>query len=163
MIAIVSDTHRNEGHGLAGRTLEAVREASVVVHAGDFTAAPVLDAFTAESARLEAVYGNNDDGEIRDRLPARRTFAAEGHLIVAVHGHEHGETALSLLGREADADLVVFGHSHRPEVIEANGVTLLNPGSHAQPRGYRAAHAEIEGDRGRLVAPDGDRIEEFRV
>ena len=163
MIVIVSDTHRRQGHGLEGRTLEAVREAAVVVHAGDFTTETVLDAFGEASDRLEAVSGNNDDAATRERLPTRLTVEAEGVRMVVVHGHEHSETALSLLGREVDADVVVFGHSHRPGVTEADGVTLLNPGSHAQPRGFRPAHAEIEAGHGRLVEPDGTLLDTFEV
>ncbi len=46
--------------------------------------------------------------------------------------------------------------SHRPTFDGTGEVTLLNPGSHAQPRGHRTAHAELEpmtdgGVRGRLV------------
>jgi hypothetical protein len=44
---------------------------------------------------------------------------------------------------------------------------VLNPGSHAQPRRYRPAHAELETDgdgvAGRLVAPAGTVFEEFRL
>ena len=163
MIAVVSDTHRQEGHGLTGRTLEAVREATVVVHAGDFTTGPVLDAFRDVSHRLEAVHGNNDDAVVCRVLPARRTFEAEGLSVTVVHGHEHGDTALSMLGREEEADVVVSGHSHRPGVVDTGDVTLLNPGSHAQPRGFRPAHAELDDGRGRLIEPDGTLIEAFEV
>jgi predicted phosphodiesterase len=64
--------------------------------------------------------------------------------------------------------VVVFGHSHRPTVVESDaGPLLLNPGSHAEPRGHRTAHAELEptesGLVGRLVTPDGNLIESFSV
>ncbi len=167
MLTVLGDTHRREGHGLAARTLEAVRTADVVAHAGDFTTAAVHAALADECARLCAVAGNNDDPELRERLPARATFEAEGLAVVLVHGHEHSAEALSLLGREAGADLVVSGHSHRPGVERAAGRTLLSPGSHADPRWYRPAHAELEraGDvvRGRLVEPEGTVFERFEV
>lgn len=167
MIAVVSDTHSREGHRLTGRTLDAVREAEFVVHAGDFMTEPVLDAFLAEAGAFAGVTGNNDTPGVRDRLPPRRVAESEGVRLVVVHGHEHSQTALSLLGRQEGADIVVFGHSHRPGVHDADGVTLLNPGSHAEPRQYRAAHAELEREggriEGRLVAPAGDVFERFRV
>ncbi len=167
MLTVVSDTHSREGRRLAGRTREAVREADAVIHAGDFTTEPVLDAFQAEADRLYGVVGNNDPPGVHDRLPAERVVEHEGVRLVVVHGHEHTDTALSLLGQQEAADLVVFGHSHRPGVYQGDGVTLLNPGSHAQPRRYRPAHAELEpgGDtvRGRLVDPDGTVFEEFTV
>jgi len=155
VIAILSDTHREEGHGLTGRTREAVLEADRLVHAGDFTTPDVYEAFRADASRIEAVHGNRDGPTLRERLPAKRVFAYGDARIIVVHGHEHGETALSLLGRAEAADLVVFGHSHRPTIVEAGGVTLLNPGSHADPRGNPAAHAE-------LTATDGDLVVRLR-
>jgi len=167
MLTVVSDTHSREGHRLTGRTLDAVRDAEFVVHAGDFLTESVLDAFLAEAGAFAGVTGNNDTPAVRDRLPAQRVVESEGVRLVVVHGHEHSETALSLLGRQEDADVVVFGHSHRPGVHDADGTVLLNPGSHAQPRQYRPAHAEIERDEGgivgRLVEPAGTVFERFRV
>ncbi|QHS17005.1 metallophosphoesterase [Halopenitus persicus] len=169
MLTVVSDTHSTDGHRLTGRTLTAVREADVVIHAGDFHREPVLDAFAAEAATLRAVSGNNADAAIRDRLPEARTVEYAGVRFAVTHTERGGRTALALFGRERAADVVVFGHSHRPTVAEAGDVTLVNPGSHAQPRGNRAAHAEFEsvdGDgvlEGRLVTPEGDVFERFRV
>lgn len=183
MLTVVSDTHATRDHDLAGRTLEAVRAADLVVHAGDFVAEPVLDAFEAEADRLRGVHGNNDDDAVRDRLPEVRTLEYAGVRFAVVHTRRGGDTELGMLGRERDADAVLFGHSHRPRFDDSGPVALLNPGSHAQPRGYRAAHAELDpasdgadagaeadgdgdaraGVRGRLVSPDGDVFERFRI
>lgn len=167
MLVVLGDTHRDEGYGLEGRTLEAVRAADVVAHTGDFTTAAAYEAFEAVCAELHAVAGNNDDAELRASLPSRATLDAAGLVLVLVHGHEHTVQALSLLGREAGADLVCVGHSHKPGVERAAGCTLLNPGSHAQPRQFRPAHAELQpgpdGVDGRLVTPDGTILETFRV
>lgn len=167
MLAVLGDTHRGAGHGLEGRTRAAIRAADAVAHTGDFTSPAVHDALAAECDRLHAVAGNNDDPALASRLPARTVFDAEGLTIALVHGHDHSAQALSLLGRAAGADLVAFGHSHRPEVQATAEVTLLNPGSHAAPRGHRPAHAELEAASGRvdgrLVEPDGTVVETFSV
>lgn len=167
MFVVLGDTHRQAGHGLEGRAREAVRAADAVAHTGDFTTAAVYDAIAAECERLHAVAGNNDEPALADRLPSRAVFGVEGSTVAMVHGHEHSTEALSLLGREAGADLVVFGHSHRPGVESTPAVTLLNPGSHADPRWYRPAHAELErgadGLEGRLVDPDGTVFETFSI
>jgi hypothetical protein len=160
MLVVVSDTHARTDHRLAGRTLEAVRAADLVVHAGDFNREPVLDAFLDVSTEFLGVYGNTDDAAIRDRLPPARNFTYRGVEFAVTHTREGGPTALSLFGRERDADVVVFGHSHRPTLDASGPVALLNPGSHAQPRGNRPGHAEIDavadGLRCRLVTPDGE-------
>ncbi|MFC7156541.1 metallophosphoesterase [Halomarina halobia] len=165
MIAVLSDTHGRDGHRLDGRTLEAVREADLVCHAGDFLTESVLDAFEAESAAFVGVVGNNDAPGVRERLPRTRTVEFEGVRIAMAHGHEHTETALALFGRQENADLVVVGHSHRPEFGYLGTVPLLNPGSHADPRWYEPAHAELELDplRGQLVRPNGTVIDGFEM
>ena len=165
MLTVVSDTHSTGGHRLEGRTLEAVRDAEMVVHAGDFMTDPVLDAFEAEAAAFRGVYGNNDDSAIRERLPEARTVEYEGVRFAVTHTVRGGTTALTLFGKERAADAVIFGHSHRPTVDLTGEIALINPGSHAQPRGHRPAHAELEpvagGLRGRLVTPEGEAFETF--
>lgn len=166
MITVVSDTHGTDGHRLEGRTLEAVREAELVVHAGDLTTEAVLDAFEAEtSGEFVAVYGNNDGPAVRERLSEVERVEHAGLTLVVAHGHEHDGTALQYLGRQEGADAVVVGHSHRPGVDRSGAVAVVNPGSHADPRWHRPAHVELEPTReglsGRLVAPDGEVFREF--
>lgn len=168
MLTVVSDTHSTDSHRLTGRTLDAVREADVVAHVGDFMRESVLDDFERESTRLFGVVGNNDDAGIRARLPEARNFTYGGLTFSMTHTRRGGATALSIFGRQHGADVVLFGHSHRPTYELAGDVVLLNPGSHAQPRGYRAAHAELEalpygGVEGRLVTVDGEVFESFEI
>ena len=167
MLTVVSDTHSTDTHRLSGRTLEAVRDAEVVVHAGDFMRESVLDDFEREASRLLGVTGNNDGAALRRRLPEARTLTFGGCTFAVTHTRRGGPTALSLFGRQRDADVVLFGHSHRPTYDPGGDVVLVNPGSHAQPRGNRAAHAEFEargtGVSGRLVTVDGEVFEEFTI
>lgn len=167
MLTLVSDTHSTDGHKLRGRTLEAVRNADLVIHAGDFMRASVLDAFEREATKFCGVSGNNDDSEITDRLPKARTVEYEGIRFAVTHTVRGGNTALTLFGQEREADAVIFGHSHRPTVELSGPIPLLNPGSHAQPRGYRKAHAELDpvedGLQGRLMTPGGETLETFTV
>lgn len=183
MLTVCSDTHGTEGARLTGRTREAVEAADVVIHAGDFTTATVLDEFRDRAARLVAVHGNADTPAVQDRLPDAATTTYGGVRIAVTHTQRGGTTALSLFGRQRGAALVVSGHTHRPTVDSpANAPTLLNPGSYADPRGNRAAHAElwapgeeavpdtyqqdIESDTalvGALRSPDGERLGQIHV
>jgi putative phosphoesterase len=172
MLVVLSDTHGRDDARLTGRTREAVHGADAVVHAGDFLTERVLDAFHDAAARLHAVYGNNDPPAVRDRVPARRVFDYGGVRFAVVHGHEHTDQALSFMAREVGADCVVVGHSHRPGIRRAGAVPVLNPGSHADPRRYEPAHAELVANdgngeepllAGRLLRPDGTLLEEFEI
>lgn len=175
MLAVLSDTHGRDGPRLEGRTATAVDEADLVIHAGDFVTADVLEAFEA-CCDLRAVHGNNDPPAVRDRVPGERLVEWAGLRIAVAHGHDHSETALAMLGRQSGADLVVFGHSHDPGYVDGvpagtlgGPLPMLNPGSHADPRWNRPGHAELEWDddagvaRGRLVEPDGEVFERFTL
>jgi len=167
VLVVISDTHATEGHGLAGRTLEAVREAALVVHAGDFTTTAAYEAHREAAPDLLAVHGNADEPALRQRLPAARTVAALGLRIAVTHRRDGGATGLAMFGRSRGADVVVSGHTHRPSVTDAGDVLLVNPGSHARPRGNRPGHAELRradgGVVGELREPDGTLVDSFRV
>jgi hypothetical protein len=182
MLVVCSDTHGIDDPRLSGRTRDAVAAADLVVHAGDFTTPAVLDGFRAVASRLVAVHGNADTAAVRSRLPSAVSTTYAGVPIAVTHTERGGVTALSLFGRQRGAALVVSGHTHRPTVhAPEGGPTLLNPGSHADPRGNRAAHAELwapgdddvpdslrGGDTaaglvGVVRTPDGDVIDRINV
>jgi putative phosphoesterase len=167
VLAVLSDTHGRDDPRLSGRTAEAVETAETIIHAGDLTTIDVLESLKSRGV-VHAVAGNNDPPAVRDRLPDDRIVEWAGLRIVVAHGHQRTDTALSMFGRQASADLVVVGHSHAPEFRDGI-VPMLNPGSHADPRWNRPSHAELEWDahenraRGRLVEPAGTTFETFVV
>ena len=81
---------------------------------------------------LNAVRGNCD---LRSTQPLVLSAVVAGLRIYAVHGHRHEvkyDEMLRELCREAlraDADVVLFGHTHIPVLEEHLGMTVLNPGS----------------------------------
>lgn len=168
VLVAIGDTHGTDGHRLEGATLTAVREADVVIHTGDFTTAAVLDAHEAEAAEFAGVIGNNDDRRVRERLPETRVVEALDRRFVVAHGDGRDDTSLSLLARQEDADAIVVGHSHMPGVSAIDGLPVINPGSHADPRWYRPAFARIEctGEvevSVTLETPDGESFETATV
>ncbi|ELY56435.1 metallophosphoesterase [Natronolimnohabitans innermongolicus] len=169
MIVIFSDTHSASGHELEGAALEAAREADTVIHAGDFTSTAALEAFQRECDVLHAVHGNADSAAVRDRLPTARVVEAGGVRLAVTHRRDGGQTGLAMFGRSRGADVVVSGHTHRPTAIETADVLLLNPGSHADPRGNRPGFAVLEerangdGLEGEIRTPTGTVLESFEL
>lgn len=149
-LLVVSDTHvPKRARDLPPILWAQVGEADVVVHAGDWVDVGLLDRLEAQARRLVAVYGNNDHGALRDRLPEIARVEIEGLRLGVVH-----ETGAAQ-GRERrcserfpDLDVLVFGHSHIPwDTTTSTGLRLLNPGSptdrRRQPFGtYLTATAE---------------------
>jgi putative phosphoesterase len=167
VLVVLSDTHETDGTGLVGAAAEALDDAELVLHAGDFTTEAVLDAFHDRAADLRAVHGNRDSDGVTERLPTAATIEYAGVRIAGTHRQRGGATGLAMFGRERGADLVVSGHTHRPVVDQEGTVTLLNPGSHADPRGAKQSFAVLEptdtGLGGRLVTVDGETFDRFTV
>lgn len=167
MIVVLSDTHAREPPVLTEPIRTAIAEADAVIHAGDFVREPVLEAFIDRSETVYAVCGNVDDDAIRRRLPRERTLEVDGFSIVVVHTVRGGQTGLATLGREREVDLVISGHTHDPGYVWTGSLGLLNPGSHARPRGNRPAYAELTVTdgclEGVLKEPDGTPFERFEI
>lgn len=143
MLVILADTHAEDALELSPAFAELVSSASLVAHAGDFTTEAVLDEFEDVAEEFVAVAGNSDSPAVTQRLPEWRTFTYGGQQFLLTHGHRHDETSLSLLARQEGADVVVVGHTHRAGVDHVGDVLVVNPGSHADPRGREATVAVV--------------------
>ena len=118
-VGVVSDTHgllRPEVPGL-------LAGCDVILHAGDVGSEEVL-ARLGEVAPVTAVRGNVDV----DGAPGRLPEAVEGDLDGLAFRMAHLRD--DALAAATDAlRLVVFGHSHRPEIGWHGECLLLNPGA----------------------------------
>ena len=88
--------------------------------------------------RAYSVAGNCD---FQRSYPAEGLAPFEGRLIFYTHGHLYGVAMgpeqLQLTGENRGADIVLFGHTHRPLIVpgERDWPAALNPGSCSRPRG----------------------------
>ncbi|MDT0278107.1 metallophosphoesterase family protein [Blastococcus goldschmidtiae] len=131
-LVFTSDTHvPRRARDLPRPLWDAIASADVVVHAGDWVDDALLDLFEQRSRRLVAVYGNNDHGVLRERLPEVARAEIEGLRFAVVHetGDAKGREA-RCAARFPDDDVLVFGHSHIPwDTTAPTGLRLINPGS----------------------------------
>ncbi len=110
---------------------QAVESADVVIHAGDWVDASLLDEIEARATQLVGVYGNNDGPELRRRLPEVARATIGGVRVVVIHetGAAKGRDE-RCAAQFPDDDVLVFGHSHIPwDTTAPSGLRLLNPGS----------------------------------
>jgi putative phosphoesterase len=127
-IGVVSDTH---SHDLPKQMMDDFRGVDLIVHVGDFCSGEDLKALKKIN-KVRAVFGNMDGLEIRQALPERDVFEAEGMKVGLYHGQGSPERVLNFVKKEFKKDkidVVIFGHSHYPfnEVID--DVLYFNPGS----------------------------------
>ena len=142
LIGLISDTH-----GLMRESaLAALRGADLILHAGDVGPLDVLDALRG-LAPVNAVYGNVDEPGHRD-LPASFETELLGQRIHMSHGHELGSPTPEALVARYDADILIYGHTHRALVKELRGTLVINPGAAG------AARFKLEPSVALLSLPD---------
>ena len=126
-VGLISDTHGL----LRPEALDALAGVDVIIHGGDIGGREVLERLAA-LAPVHAVRGNNDEGPWARKLPATLMLGLAGVGIQVVHDVKE----LSVASGADRPHVVVSGHSHKPSVIEREGVLFVNPGS-AGPRRFK--------------------------
>ncbi|HLH69466.1 MAG TPA: metallophosphoesterase family protein [Candidatus Dormibacteraeota bacterium] len=147
-IGVVADTHCPEFlDELPPRLLTGLRDVDLIVHAGDVGGDATLDRLRA-IAPVEAVRGDHD-GHLQ-HLPLVRQLSVGGRTIAIIHGNRSHliEEPVTLLGtlslgrvwpdaglqdwlcrRFPEADVIVYGHTHRARADLVKGKLLFNPGA----------------------------------
>ena len=124
-LGIISDTHGL----LRPEVLEVFSGVDLILHAGDI-GSPELLAELEALAPVRAVWGNTDGFDIRRLVPEVIEMRLEGFDFLVVHGHQLGSpTPEALHDRWPDAEIVIYGHTHRPLLVTVDQVvTVMNPG-----------------------------------
>jgi hypothetical protein len=153
-LGVISDTHGL----LRPEVFQAFREVDHILHAGDVGPESLLEELET-IAPVTAVYGNTDGRELRGLLPEVARLELDGFNIVVTHGDRFGVPTPDKLHAEfPEAEIIVFGHTHRPLLTLVDVVvTVMNPGG-AGPRRFDLPASvgilELEAGippRGRLV------------
>lgn len=140
-ILVVSDTHGN-----IEPIYENVKDENLdlIIHLGDnwkdgFKLSEMLN------TKISYVMGNCD--YLYGEVDEEKLIEINGKRIFFTHGHRYGVkmnlTSLFYRGKELDADLVLYGHTHIPYLNESEGMIILNPGSPSLPRGRSSASYSI--------------------
>ena len=140
-VVVLSDTHApRRWRRCPAAVADQLRGADLVLHAGDVCTADVLEELAAY-APVRAVLGNNDGPDVAAwGAPETLELDVAGLRVGMVHdsGPATGRVR-RLRTRFPECDLVVFGHSHIPMDVSADGFRILNPGSptdrRSQPHG----------------------------
>ena len=145
-IGVISDTHARTVAEIPARTLTMLAEVDLIVHAGDFTEKAVLDGLK-KMAEVKAVCGNMDSGELKRTLPQKELFAVNGKMIGLVHG-SGGPWGIADRIRQtfAEADIIIFGHSHVTCNRYLQGSLLFNPGRARDSLGMLTINDEIKAE-----------------
>lgn len=149
-IAVISDSHYDASSiKLVKKYLSGV---DVLIHCGD----GVEDTKLLEKDFNGEIYSVRGNCDISNKYPNERILDFMGTKIFVTHGHMYNVKAeynsIFYKGKEAEADIVLFGHSHRAMISNLESMTLMNPGSVTLPfGGVKKTMGFIELTKGKIL------------
>ena len=117
LIGIISDTH-----GLLRQEVKnELKNVDMIIHAGDIDRESLLDELKEIPSSLTVVRGNADK-EWAEHLPESAWMEILGNKIFVIHNK--GKISEDV----GDADIIIYGHTHKYSLVEKNGQIWFNPG-----------------------------------
>ncbi len=134
----------SDSHGSNEDMINVIKQyagqVSAVFHMGDIQGAEgLLQNAASEIGCLAYIVRGNCDRN--PDLKEANVIGFAGKRIALCHGHRFGGygdpdmDSLRYFGEENNADVVLFGHTHKPFCEKFGEVLICNPGSISQPRG----------------------------
>ncbi len=148
-IGVISDTHGN--FSLAAKAINLWGQIDYLLHAGDGKNEALALGKLAKCP-VWAVAGNTDSVT----FPQTELIEIGGIKILLLHGYQlppaYREERLADLALKEKAEIVVYGHTHKPYNNYHRGVLVFNPGSPFRPRGSKPSCGLIEIDGKNITA-----------
>jgi hypothetical protein len=129
ILGILSDTHDNIPKIIKAVEFFNSKKVDFVFHAGDFVAPFTIDRMNGLACEWRGVFGNNDGeknglkakSKGRIRHPPLR-IKLKGRNVALVHDIKSLDLA------KDGSDIIIFGHTHKPEVVLRPRRLIVNPG-----------------------------------
>lgn len=145
-IVVFSDSHGNTE--LMVQTIQKEKP-DLVLHLGDVCRDIEAVSQQFYTLAVQNVCGNCDGFT---ETPDQRILQVEGRRILMTHGHRYhvksGYGAARYAALEAQADILLFGHTHVPFCQQVEGLWMMNPGS---CQGWGASYGVILLEKETLV------------
>ncbi len=132
-IGIISDTHDNLPKIKEAVEMFNQEKVQLVLHAGDYTSPFTSREFKNLNSPLKGVFGNNDG----DKLLLQKYFVGIGEISSETYLTNLNQVSLIMLHKDelvdslAESqkyDLIVYGHTHRPDLRRIGKTLIINPG-----------------------------------
>lgn len=131
LIGILSDTHDDVINIKKAVDFFNNKRVCHVLHAGDIISPFTFEIFRELKSPFSAVFGNNDG----DKLLLKSRFNGAVHnqpFITTIQKRKivvlHEPDLVNALGESGLFDLIIYGHTHKPEIRMINRAIIVNPG-----------------------------------
>lgn len=120
IIGLISDTHGL----LREEAINNLKDCNLILHAGDIGKNYVIERLE-KIAKTEAILGNVDINIGNPILPNEKNLEVMDKRVYLIHDI----SKISIDLKSENIDIVVYGHSHKRDIYEKDGVLYINPGS----------------------------------
>ncbi|MFX1345309.1 MAG: YfcE family phosphodiesterase [Promethearchaeota archaeon] len=133
-IVILGDTHLRDFKDFPRDMLKEIEDSDWVIHVGDYISLDVLNGLrNLKGENFKGVYGNADPKYIIDNVPSIEILEISGKLIGITHPATGGpieiiKSEVLDIFKDKKVDIIVYGHTHEPEIIYEGKILLINPG-----------------------------------
>jgi putative phosphoesterase len=150
LIGIISDTH--DDMEAIKKIVEVFNEKNIlhVIHAGDIVSPFTFEILGGLKAEFTGIFGNNDGDRLllneksNGRVFPQPLILTFGNLKACV---VHELDAADSLAKSGDFGLVVYGHTHTPDIRKTGGTLIINPGKAARLHKGKSTYAILDTDR----------------
>jgi len=147
-IAVLADTHVNLLEHLPKKLIDALSTVDLIIHAGDFTDVRLLEELK-RLREVKAVRGNMDSRELKTVLPVKEIIEIGNKRIGITHGSVGPwgiEERVRKMFESDRIDIIIYGHSHRPQNKVINDILFFNPGKATNSFGILTINGEAKGE-----------------
>ncbi|GAB4410351.1 MAG: metallophosphoesterase [Thermodesulfovibrionales bacterium] len=135
LIGIISDTHDDTAAIKRAVDFFNAEKVSHVIHAGDLTSPFTFEIFRELKCKFTGIFGNNDGDKLLLREKSEGSIHNQPH-IMTLRGRRvvivHEPDLVDALADSGHFDVVVYGHTHRPDIKKIKDTIIINPGKAAR-------------------------------
>lgn len=144
-IVVLSDTHGNTG--ALNEIINILSECDIIIHLGDTSRdgnfIRKLYPYKTYILNGNCDFGTYGEDEIVLQVEDVKIFACHGHK----YGVKSGLQKLAARAKELDCSVALYGHTHRAEENEVDGVLTVNPGTMSAYSRYSYCYLAINGKK----------------
>lgn len=135
LIGIIADTHDDMFSIKTAVEIFNTEKVSRVIHAGDFTSPFTFEIFRSLNCTFTGIFGNNDGDRLLLKQKSEGNTYTQPHImthqgkrIVVVHEPD----LVNALSDSGHYDLIIYGHTHKPDIRKVKNTLIINPGKVAR-------------------------------
>lgn len=135
LVGILSDTHDDMFSIRKAVEIFNAERVSHVIHAGDITSPFTFEVFEGLSCGFTGIFGNNDGDRLLLESKSKGNIYNQPYMMT-LHGRKivvlHEPDIAEALSDSGHFDVVIYGHTHRPDIRKIKGTLVINPGKAAR-------------------------------